>query len=375
MKKAMILLLLTLLFGIEPLFSNIRLPSKETPCSEEAVLDLETLYDEVLSYPGGENHIAVFGNGEVLYPGVYDVGGATSLSGTLTIDGEGNPNSIFIIRSLGALSTAASTTVILTGNAKPENIFWISGGAISTGASTIMKGTLLGGGAVSLAASTNLEGRMFTKSGAVSLGASAILSIPTGATTFNLGVLSTFAMWSSVGAISSAALSNITGNVGTTVGAITIAGEHNGAQYPPDEGGCSEPEEENEETEEDEDNDENPEDEQGNDEEPEPEDPVNTEPDPEDDNTLSTPQNEMSDSIKLYPNPSRNGYVYINYNPKFGNGLKVSVFNMAGQNVKVSKYTVSPSELKLNTSSLNSGIYIIKLTYQTQISTHKLIVE
>lgn len=91
--------------------------------------------------------------------------------------------------------------------------------------------------------------------------------------------------------------------------------------------------------------------------------------------TLGTSQNEMATRSKLYPNPSNTGYTYLKHNPDFDNELTVSVFNMVGQNIEISKDRVSSGELKLNTSSLNSGIYLVKLTYRAQTTTHKLIVE
>jgi len=91
--------------------------------------------------------------------------------------------------------------------------------------------------------------------------------------------------------------------------------------------------------------------------------------------TLGTSQNEMATRSQLYPNPSNTGYTYLKHNPDFDNELTVSVFNMVGQNIEISKDRVSSGELKLNTSSLNSGIYLVKLTYRAQTTTHKLIVE
>ena len=220
-----------------PVLNNIELSSSETFCATQAAADLITLYNELIAYPGGVTHPLVFGNGEVLSPGVYDIGGAQSISGILTLDGGGDPKSLFIIRGPGAFTSVAGATVVLTGNAKPENIFWVSSAAMSTGAGTTMKGTMVGGGggagAVSLGANTNHVGRMFTKLGAVSVGASSILAIPTGTPFFNLRSLSTFAMWSSGGALSDSSSSDITGDVGTASGALAIAGTHNGAVYHP----------------------------------------------------------------------------------------------------------------------------------------------
>jgi hypothetical protein len=108
---------------------------------------------------------------------------------------------------------------------------------MSTAANTIMKGTMLGGGtgagAVSLGAGSNLEGRMLTKSGAVSIAAGVNITTLTASSLVDLGVLSTFAMWSSTGAVSDVATSAITGDVGTGAGALTIIpGTLNGDAYP-----------------------------------------------------------------------------------------------------------------------------------------------
>jgi hypothetical protein len=89
-----------------------------------------------------------------------------------------------------------------------------------------------GAGALSLGAGTNLEGRILTKLGALSLGANVTISVPTGISSINLGALSTFAIWSSSGALSDVPSSTITGDVGTALGALTISGMQTGIKYP-----------------------------------------------------------------------------------------------------------------------------------------------
>ena len=201
--------------------------------SVQGVVDMNGIYQALLAMPGGVPHGLVFGAGEVLSPGVYDVTGATSISGMLTMDGGGDPNSVFIIRSTGAFTTGETTTnVVLTNGASSNNIFWLSQLTLSTGAGSIMKGTLVSSaGAIALGVNTNLEGRMLTKAGGLSIGAGCILTAPSGASPFDLGILSTFAMFTSSGTVLDTAPTTINGDVGTALGAITIAGTHFGNEY------------------------------------------------------------------------------------------------------------------------------------------------
>lgn len=204
--------------------------------SAQGVTDLASLYDELMAYPGGVPHALTFGSGETLLPGVYNVVGAPSIAGTLTLaGGTATANPVFIIRGSGAFTTGVGTTVILTGNAKPENIFWVSGAAMATAANTTMKGTMIGGGigagAIAFGADTDLTGRVFSKLGAITMGANTVLTAPTGDAPVNLGVLSTFVMWSSAGAVSDIASATTTGDVGTAAGILSITGSHTGEKY------------------------------------------------------------------------------------------------------------------------------------------------
>lgn len=215
------------------LFNAHQLRSSQTFSSDQAVIDAGALYDELMAYPGGVSHALTFGSGEILYPGIYDVAGAPSIAGTLTLDGGGDSNSVFIIRGTAAFTTTAGATIVLTGNATPNNIFWVSNLGMSTGANTIMKGTMLGGdGAMSLGADSNLEGSLLTKSGDITLGAGVVLTAATGVTPVDFGVLSTLAMWSSSGSVSDVATATTTGDVGTALGTLTMKGTHTGEEYP-----------------------------------------------------------------------------------------------------------------------------------------------
>lgn len=200
----------------------------------QGVTDLNAAYQDLMDIPAtNTSHAAVFGNGEVLSPGVYDLAGAASVAGTLFLDGGGDTTSIFIIRTGGALNTGAATMVELTNGARARNVFWVAEGAIGLGADTVMKGTLLANNqAVSAAAGTILEGRMFSTTGAISFGPGEA-RIPLGNSFIDLGILSTFIMFTSSGAVSNTEPSNITGDVGSNSGAITGFENLDGNIYSP----------------------------------------------------------------------------------------------------------------------------------------------
>lgn len=200
---------------------NGQMSSKYSFTSSQGNLDVVSIYNDLMAVTGGVTHPLIFGS-EILLPGVYEVTGATSLAGTLTLDGQGDPNSVFIIRSTGAITTGPNTIVLLTNQANARNVFWVSEGAISTADPTVMKGTLIANqAAVSLGANTNLEGRMFAVTGALTIGASSILTIPSGISEIDLGVLSSFAMYTSVGAVSDCATCQVTGDVGSGLGVVS----------------------------------------------------------------------------------------------------------------------------------------------------------
>jgi hypothetical protein len=100
------------------------------PSTAQVALDLKIAFDHLyVSISTTTTHTLVFGGGEYPTSGVYAIGAAASVAGTLTLNGQGNPNSIFIFRIGGAFTTAAAT-VVLTNGAVAENVFWMADGAI-----------------------------------------------------------------------------------------------------------------------------------------------------------------------------------------------------------------------------------------------------
>ena len=151
----------------------------------QAKLDLDYAYDQLMDLTNTElGHSPSFGLGETVNTGVYYTSAAGSLAGTVILDGQNNPDAIFVFKFAGAFTIAAQSKVVLTNGAIACNVFWISGAGVAVGASTvgansIMKGTILAhGGACTSGSGGFIEGRMLSTDGAVGLSAGVIYNDP-----------------------------------------------------------------------------------------------------------------------------------------------------------------------------------------------------
>jgi hypothetical protein len=115
-------------------------------------------------------HIPVLGNGETLRAGIYYIAAAGSAASDLYLDGGGDTMSLFIFQIGGAFTVGAGSIVHLTNGARVANVFWKVEGAITMGAGTEMKGTLIANnGAIGLGAGGQVDGRMLSTIGAIAV--------------------------------------------------------------------------------------------------------------------------------------------------------------------------------------------------------------
>ena len=121
---------------------------------------------------GGTTGTADLG-GVTYSPGLYlsPAGAAFAVTGDVTLDAEGTSDAIFIFYTPAALNTTAGIKITLTGGALAKNVYWMAGGAITTGASDILSGTFMSNAAITVGASTLLTGRLLGAA-AVTVGAS-----------------------------------------------------------------------------------------------------------------------------------------------------------------------------------------------------------
>lgn len=187
----------------------------------QGVMDLLAAYNQLnLMAPTNTTHSVAFGLGETLPPGVYTAISST-IAGTITLDGQNNPNSLFIFKINGTLGLGASTIIKLINGAEARNVFWVAETEISIGEYSTLEGNFLSHGyAVAMGTTCILNGRLLSTGGAVNT-VSSIINVPLKTSVINLGILSVFSLFTSAGAVGNTGTSFVKGHVGSNAGAIT----------------------------------------------------------------------------------------------------------------------------------------------------------
>lgn len=113
-----------------------------------------------------------FGNNLELTPHTYLLNSATSFTGNVFLNAQGNANAVFVIKVNGAFATSTYSKVILKNGAQSKNVFWKVEGAVSIDNYSVFSGSIVcNNGAISLNTGDTLYGRALTTSGAVSTAA------------------------------------------------------------------------------------------------------------------------------------------------------------------------------------------------------------
>lgn len=110
--------------------------------------------------------------GQNLVAGVYtSASGTFGMSGTLTLDGANNPNSVFIFQTASTLITGGTGNINLIRGAQACNIFWKVGSAATLGAGSTLDGTVMAHDSISLGSGVTVIGRLLAGEQASGAGA------------------------------------------------------------------------------------------------------------------------------------------------------------------------------------------------------------
>ncbi len=142
--------------------------------------DLTTAYVTAAGQPptstftAGDNQLG----GQTLVAGVYAFGHASTANITaaspLVLNGQGDPNSVFVFQASSDLVTASNSVVQLINGAQACNVFWQVSSTATLNSSSTFVGTIMALTSINLLSGATVQGRVLARNGAVSLDANTI---------------------------------------------------------------------------------------------------------------------------------------------------------------------------------------------------------
>ena len=138
--------------------------------AQQAQSDLTTAYNDAAGRPLNGTTPADLAD-QLLVGGVYSGPGkgALGLTGSLILDGEQDPTSVFIFQTNSSLITASSSTVTLINGAQECNVFWQVGSSATLGTDSVMVGNILALTSITATTGATVHGRTLARNGAVTL--------------------------------------------------------------------------------------------------------------------------------------------------------------------------------------------------------------
>ena len=107
--------------------------------------------------------------GKNLTAGVYKSTGPIGLTGTLTLNGQGNPDAVFIFQIAKTLITASASKVSVINDAQACNVFWQVGSSATLGTHSSFTGTIMALTSITVTTGTVVAGRALARNGSVTL--------------------------------------------------------------------------------------------------------------------------------------------------------------------------------------------------------------
>jgi hypothetical protein len=136
--------------------------------TQHAKADLVTAYNTAASN-GPTNPVTADLAGLTLLPGVYNSASSMGLSGALTLNAQGNPDSVFVFQIGSAFTSASGSRINLINGAQACNVFWQVGSSATLGTGSTFIGTILALTSITVTTGVTIDGRVLARNGAVTL--------------------------------------------------------------------------------------------------------------------------------------------------------------------------------------------------------------
>jgi hypothetical protein len=189
-----------------------------------AKTDLVTAYNDAAGRTP-VSRIATELGGTTLKPGVYDsADGNFQITGTLTLDAEGDPDGVFVFKMASTLITASASKVNIINCARFCRIFWQVGSSATLGTNSTFIGHILALESITATTGAKIQGQLLARNGAVTLDTNTITNgdCPITATTTSETTATTSETTAETEE-DAAAVAETTSPVATTVAPVAVA--------------------------------------------------------------------------------------------------------------------------------------------------------
>ena len=136
--------------------------------AQQAKIDLVTAYNDAAGRPVS-SAVPVDLVGLTLGPGVYNSGGVLGLTGTLTLDAQGDPDAVFIFQSASTLITASNSQIRLINGARFCRVFWVVPSSATLGTNSQFVGHIFALTSIAAQTGATVEGQLLARNGQVTL--------------------------------------------------------------------------------------------------------------------------------------------------------------------------------------------------------------
>ena len=141
----------------------------------QAQLDLTTGYNQAAGASCGQDLTGTDLGGLTLVPGVYCFSSSALLTGTLTLDGQGDSSAQWVFQIGSTLTTATNATVSLINGGANCNVFWQIGSSATIQTNNTFVGNILALTSITLDGGV-LNGRALARNGAVTIASQEIVT-------------------------------------------------------------------------------------------------------------------------------------------------------------------------------------------------------
>lgn len=130
-----------------------------------AVSDMEAAYTDAAGRLGPDftNLSGGLLNGETLAPGLYKWTSNVSITDSITLDGGGDPDSVWILQVDQRLFLENGGNIVLTGGAQAQNIFWQTAGGATFETDSHFEGILLTATDIAVQTDASINGNLYAQ--------------------------------------------------------------------------------------------------------------------------------------------------------------------------------------------------------------------